>query len=67
MKNARKGEIALLFIKHIMQKNGFRLSEKSFSEGLKEFSKATGVSEKETKEFAETIIREYMENVFNNT
>ena len=59
----RQGEIALLFLKHKLQRDGVMLSP-SIHREIGNVAKALGISVEEAMEFAEMIVREHVEAMF---
>ena len=63
MSPQRKGEIALLYLKHKFREEGIRLKP-DMKRQMINTSKAIGISPGEALEFGEGLVRELMEEVF---
>jgi hypothetical protein len=63
MDDKRKGEIALMFLKNKLRKDGIRLGQNTKRE-LGNTAKELGISTEEAVEFAEGLTRELVEEVF---
>jgi hypothetical protein len=63
MDDIRKGQIALLFLKHHLREKGVRLTP-NFRREVGNLAKAIGISLDEAMEFIEAIVRELVEEVF---
>ncbi len=63
MDATRKGQIALLLVKHQLREKGVRLTP-NFRREIGNEAKAIGVSIEETTEFVELIVRELVEETF---
>lgn len=66
MDDIRKGQIALLLIKHQLREKGVRLTP-SLKREIGNEAKAIGISTEEAVEFVEPIIRELVEEMFTKT
>lgn len=66
MNDTRKGQIAILFVKHLLQEKGIRLSP-NLKREIGNDAKDIGVSFDEAIEFAEIIVRELVEETFPKT
>jgi len=66
MDEVRKGQIALLLIKHQLRKKGVRLTP-NFKREIGNEAKAIGISTEEAMEFVEPIVRELLEETFSKT
>jgi hypothetical protein len=65
MDDIRKGQIALLLIKHQLREKGVRLTP-NFKREIGNEAKAIGISIEEAMEFVEPIVRELVEEMFAN-
>lgn len=65
MSEARKGQIALLFLKQKIRKEGVRLMP-NFNRGLANDAKEISVPVSEAVEFVEGLIREVVDEIFAN-
>ncbi len=63
MNEKRKGEIALLFLKNKLQKDGIRLNQRAKRE-IGNTAKEIGVNTDEIMEFTEIITRELVDEIF---
>jgi hypothetical protein len=63
MDDIRKGQIALLLIKHQLREKGVRLTP-NFRREVGNEAKAIGVPIEEATEFVELIVRELVEETF---
>lgn len=63
MDEIRKGQIALLFIKHRLREKGVRLTSNFKREAGNE-AQTIGISTEEAMEFIEGIVREIVEETF---
>ncbi len=63
MTDARKGQIALLLLKHRLRKEGVRLVP-DFKRSLASDAKELGIPVQEALEFYEGIIRENVDEIF---
>jgi hypothetical protein len=59
----RKGEIALLYVRNMLYRDGIKLSQETQREIVNK-SKQIGVSVEEATEFAEEMVRDLVEKVF---
>lgn len=59
----RKGELALIFLKEILENKGIELKPKEVKRSVKNMSKKLGISEVETAEF----VLETTEEIFSDT
>ena len=59
----RKGEIALKFLKVRLFKEGMKLSKETKRQ-IASTAKEIGIGKEEAEEFAEGIVREFVEEVF---
>ena len=66
MDNVRKGQIALLLVKHQLREKGVRLTP-NFRREVGNEAKAIGISIEEATEFVELIVRELVEETFAKT
>lgn len=66
MDNIRKGQVAILFVKHLLQERGIRLSP-NLKREIGNDAKAIGASFDDVIEFTEVIIRELVEETFTKT
>jgi len=66
MDNVRKGQIALLFLKHQLCEKGIRLTP-NLQRQIGNVAKAIGISLEEATEFVESIVREVVEETFAKT
>lgn len=60
----RKGEIAYVFMKDMMRRNGHLETASEFKESVKNQSKELGLETKEVSEFVESMMREVLEEMF---
>jgi len=65
MDDIRKGQLALLLIKHQLRERGIRLTP-NFRREVGNKAKATGVPIEEAMEFVKLIIRKFVEEAFAN-
>lgn len=63
MDDVRKGQIAYLFVKKHLREKGVKLAP-AFNREIGNAAKEIGISAEEFREFAETIIREMVEETF---
>jgi len=63
MNDTRKGQIALLLLKHQLREKGIRLTP-NFKRGIGNEANSIGISVDEAMEFAEIIVRELVEETF---
>ena len=56
MDEKRQGEIALAYIRYLIDKNGIRLKPDDIQKNLAEISSNTGIALDEVKEFASILI-----------
>ena len=63
MDEARRGQIALLYLRNKLREEGVRFSP-NMSRQIGNTAKAIGISVEEAKEFAEIIVRELVEESF---
>jgi len=63
MDEKRKGEIALVFLKYRMSREGIRLTP-DFKRDLGNVAKETGIPQDELKEFMKIFIEELLEETF---
>lgn len=66
MDETRKGQIALMFLKHQLRQKGVRLTP-NFKREIGNEAKAIGISLEEATAFVETIVRELVEETFAKT
>ncbi|MBU1033108.1 MAG: hypothetical protein ABII13_01345 [Patescibacteria group bacterium] len=64
MDNVRKGEIAVLFLKHQLHRKGMRLGP-DFRRELGNIAKAIDAPFGEVMEFAEELVQELVDKLFN--
>ena len=60
----RKGEIALLALKHQKKKEGIRLCPDTFQRDIGNMSKSLGISKEEALEFARELVDEAVKECF---
>lgn len=60
----RKGEIALLVLKHQKKKEGIRLCPETFKRDVGNMAKSIGISSREAMEFAKEIVEETVRECF---
>lgn len=60
----RKGEIALLALKHQKKKEGVKLCPETFQRDVGNMAKALGISKEEALEFAREIVEETVKECF---
>jgi hypothetical protein len=65
MDQKRQGEIAIRLVKHIMRKQGLRLSHNEMRE-LGNVAKAIGVPVEELKQFTKLLVQELIDECFTN-
>ncbi len=63
MSDKRKGEIAMLFLKYKLRKDGVHLSTNTPRE-IGNVAKALAITPAEASEFAEILVRELVDSVF---
>jgi len=63
MDEKRKGEIALVFLKYRMSREGIRLTP-DLKRDLGNVAKETGIPQDELKEFMKIFIEELLEKIF---
>ena len=63
MDNIRKGQVAILFVKHVFREKGIHFTP-NFRREVGNEAKAIGVSFDEAIEFMELITRELFEEIF---
>ena len=63
MTNERKGQVAILYLKHKLRKEGIRLTP-DIRRQVGDTAKATGIPFEEGMEFAEWLVREMVDDVF---
>lgn len=66
MDNIRKGQIALLFVKHRLSEKGVKLTP-NFRCEVENEAKAIGISIEDATEFVGLIVRELVEETFVKT
>jgi len=66
MDDVRRGQIALLFLKHRLREKGVRLTS-DFKREIGNIAKTVGISIEEAMEFAEFIVCELVEETFTKT
>lgn len=66
MDDARKGQIALLFLKKKMREDGIRIRPNFRREAGNE-AKSIGIAIEEAVEFYETLVRELVEEMFSES
>lgn len=62
MSKERMGEIAVLFLKNEMRKNGIRLTD--VKRRINQEASQIGIPVKEAQEFVEIVVRELVEETF---
>jgi len=65
MNDIRRGEIAILFVKEMFREKGLHFS-KNLPVEIQTESNKLGISPKEAMDFAESIIRELVDEMFGN-